>query len=71
MAILVTLIVTAPVLYFFPRALDVSPAQPGRWDLAMAVVVAGYLVFPIAGLIAGGLLVVALLMLAGAAIERR
>jgi hypothetical protein len=71
MVTLILLVIAAAVLYAFPRSLDVSLAAPGRWDLGMAVVVAGYLMFPMLALLAVGLLVIALLVLAGAAQECR
>jgi hypothetical protein len=71
MVTLILLVVAAADLYAFPRSLDVSFAAPGRWDLGMAIVVAGYLMFPVLALLVAGLLLSALLVLAGAALERR
>jgi hypothetical protein len=71
MVTLILLVIAAAVLYAFPRSLDVSLAAPGRWDLGMAVVVAGYLMFPMLALLAAGLFLIAVLLLAGAGLERR
>jgi hypothetical protein len=48
----------------------VSP-QPGTFSIGTAIVVAGYFLFPILVVIAGALLLLALMLFIGAAIERR
>jgi len=45
--------------------------EPGTFTVGTAVLVAAYLLFPVLLILAGGLGVIALLLLIGAAIERR
>ena len=52
-------------------AMLVVAVEPGRFRLGMAILVAGYFLFPILALLAAGLLVIALMLLAGALVERR
>jgi hypothetical protein len=45
--------------------------QPDGFTVVTAILLVGYLLFPLLGLLALGLLVIALMLLAGAAVERR
>lgn len=49
----------------------VASSEPGTFTLGTAVLVAAYLAFPVLLLFAAGLGVIAVLLLAGAAIQRR
>jgi uncharacterized membrane protein len=49
----------------------VPSPEAGTFTSWTAVIVAGYFLFPVLGVIAGGLLLISLLLMIGAAIERR
>jgi hypothetical protein len=49
----------------------VPSSEAGTFTIWTAVIVAGYFLFPVLGVIAGGLLLISLLLMIGAAIERR
>jgi hypothetical protein len=46
-------------------------ARPGEFNTGMAIVILGYVLYPLLALLAVGLLVVAFMIFVGAAIERR
>jgi hypothetical protein len=62
-------VVTA--LYAFRPTPTIGPGQSDTFTVGTAILVAGYLLFPVLALLAAGLLLIALMLLAGAAIERR
>lgn len=62
----------AVLLYMVrPTASNPATGQPDPFTLSTAIVVAGYLAFPALMLLGSGLLLIALMLLAGHAIERR
>jgi hypothetical protein len=48
-----------------------GPGEPETFTLGTSILVAGYVLFPVLALLALGLLILALMLLAGAAAERR
>jgi len=52
-------------------AAQVLAVEPGRFSLGTAILIAGYLLFPVLALLAAGLLLIALMLFVGAAVERR
>ncbi len=58
------------VLLFVVRPALGSP-QPGVFTIREAIVVAGYFLFPVLMLVAGALMLIAVILLLGAAVERR
>lgn len=67
---LLALVLAGGLLYTVsPASLEIAP--PGEFSTGMAIVILGYLLYPVVALLAVGLLVVALMMLVGASIERR
>ncbi len=69
-AAVLTLLLAGGVVYAVsPASFEI--ARPGEFGSGMAIVVLGYVLYPVLVLLAAGLLVVALMMLVGASIERR
>lgn len=58
-------------LYVVRPTPTLEPRQSDTFTLGTAILVAGYLMFPVLALLAAGLLLIALMLLAGAAAERR
>jgi hypothetical protein len=67
----ILLLFAAGVCLLYVLATQVLAVEPGRFSLGTAILVAGYLLFPVLALLAAGLLLIALMLLAGAAAERR
>jgi hypothetical protein len=67
----ILLLFAAGVCLLYVLAAQIVAVEPGRFSLGTAILVAGYLLFPVLALLAAGLLLIALMLFAGAAIERR
>jgi hypothetical protein len=67
----ILLLFAAGVLLVYVLATEVVAVEPGRFGLGTAILVAGYLLLPVLALLAVGLLLIALMLFAGAAAERR
>jgi hypothetical protein len=67
--VIVAVVVTA--LYAVRPAPTLAHEQSDTFTVGTAILVAGYFVFPVLALVAAALLLIALMLLAGAAIERR
>ena len=67
--VIVAVVVIA--LYAVRPTPTIGPEQSDTFTLGTAILVAGYFLFPVFALAAAGLLLIALMLLAGAATERR
>ncbi len=67
----VVVAVAVTVLYAVRPTPTLRPGQPDAFTLGTAILVAGYLLFPVLALLAAALLLIALMLLAGPAAERR
>ena len=54
-----------------PTTSDLGSGQPDTFTIGTAILVVGYLLFPVVALLAAALLLVALMLLVASAIERR
>jgi hypothetical protein len=67
----ILLVFAAGACLFYVLVAQVLAVEPGRFSVGTAILVAGYLLFPVLALLAAGLLLIALMLFAGAAVERR
>lgn len=68
-AVIVAVVVT--LLYANRPAPNLATGQPDTFTVGTAILVAGYLLFPVLALLAAASLLIALMLLGGAAVERR
>jgi uncharacterized membrane protein len=66
--VIVAVVVTA--LYAVRPTPTLGPGHSDTFTLSTAILVAGYFLFPVLAFVAAALLLIALMLLAGAAIER-